>query len=90
MQVIGWNAANKRVQSWTFDSEGGFAEGTWSKTNDRWFVRNRGYTSEGEPVTTTNVIRPIDENSFGWRTIERIVDGELLPNVDETLVVRRP
>jgi uncharacterized protein (TIGR02246 family) len=91
VQVIGWNAETKRLQSWTFDSDGGFAEGTWTAADGgrRWYVRNRGYTSDGARVATTNVIRTIDDDSFGWQTIDQAVDGEILPNIDETLVVRR-
>lgn len=90
IQVIGWNAESKRLQSWTFDSDGGFAEGTWTAAGGRrWYIRNRGYTSDGGRVASTNVIRTIDDESFGWQTIDQAVDGEILPNIDETLVVRR-
>lgn len=91
IQVIGWNAEKKRLQSWTFDSDGGFAEGIWTATNGRrWYVRNRGYTSDGARISATSVIRTIDDDSFGWQTIDQAIDGEILPNNDETLVVRRP
>lgn len=89
IQIIGWNAEASRLQSWTFDSDGGFAEGTWTAATGRWYVRNRGYTADGGRVAATNVIRMIDDDSFGWRTIDQSLDGEILPNVDETLVVRR-
>ena len=36
----------------------------------------------------TNVIKPVDQNSFTWQTVERTVGGELLPNIDEVLIVR--
>lgn len=90
VQIIGWNPEANRLQSWTFDSDGGFAEGTWTATTGRWYVRNRGYTSDGGRVAATNVIRVIDNDSFGWRTMDQSLDGEILPNVDETLVIRRP
>ena len=42
MQVIGWDPAAKTIRSWTFDSNGTFAEATWEHRGDRWFIRNRG------------------------------------------------
>jgi hypothetical protein len=36
----------------------------------------------------TNVIKKIDDNSFSWQTIERTAAGEILPNIDEVVIVR--
>ena len=30
MQIIGWDAAAKAIRSWTFDSDGGYAEANWT------------------------------------------------------------
>ncbi len=35
-EVIGWDPAEKRVRSWTFDSRGGFAEGIWRVKGAQW------------------------------------------------------
>ncbi len=47
MQVIGWDPAAKAIRSWTFDSNGTFAEATWEHRGDRWFIRNRGVLPDG-------------------------------------------
>jgi uncharacterized protein (TIGR02246 family) len=88
MQVIGWDAAEKRIRSWTFDSDGGFAEAVWSKKGDQWFVSNKGVLADGTKATMVNVIKPVDADSFTWQTIERTVGGALLPNIAEVLIVR--
>jgi uncharacterized protein (TIGR02246 family) len=88
MQIIGWDPAAKRIRSWTFDSDGGFAEATWEKKGDRWYIRNHGVLADGRKGTMTNVIRKIDDNSFTWQTVERTAGGELLPNIDEVVIVR--
>ena len=36
-----------------------------------------------------NVMKQVDENSFSWQTIERTAGDELLPNLDEMLLVRQ-
>jgi uncharacterized protein (TIGR02246 family) len=89
MQVIGWDPAAKTIRSWTFDSNGTFAEATWEHRSGRWFIRNRGVLPDGRTATMINVMKPVDEKSFTWQTIERTADGELLPNIDEILIVRR-
>ena len=89
MQVIGWDPVAKAIRSWTFDSNGAFAEAKWERRGDRWFVRNHGVLPDGRSATMINVMKPVDENSFTWQTIERTAGEELLPNIDETQVVRR-
>jgi uncharacterized protein (TIGR02246 family) len=88
MQVIGWDAAAKTIRSWTFDSDGGFAEATWNKQGDQWFISNTGVLADGQKITMVNVVKPVDENSFTWQTVERTVGGDLLPNIDEVMIVR--
>jgi uncharacterized protein (TIGR02246 family) len=89
MQVIGFDPANKTIRSWTFDSDGGFAEAAWTHRKDRWFVHNKGVLADGRRATMVNVMKPVDENSFTWQTVERTAGGELLPNVGEVLIVRQ-
>jgi uncharacterized protein (TIGR02246 family) len=89
MQVIGWDPAAKQIRSWTFDSKGTFAEATWERRGDRWFIRNRGVLPDGRVAAMTNVMKQVDENSFTWQTIDRTAGGELLPNIDEVQIVRR-
>lgn len=89
MQVIGWDAAAKTIRSWTFDSNGTFAEATWQNKGGRWYIRNRGVLPDGQTATMVNVMKPVDENTFTWQTIDRTAGGELLPNIDEIVIVRR-
>jgi len=88
IQIIGWDAAVKGIRSWTFDSDGGFAEGRWTKQDDRWFINNRGVLADGRKATMVNIMKPVDENHFTWQTVERTAGGELLPNIDAVIVVR--
>ena len=38
MQFVGWDPARKQIRSWVFDSDGGIAEGVWTRSGDRWIV----------------------------------------------------
>jgi uncharacterized protein (TIGR02246 family) len=89
MQIVGWDPAAKQIRSWVFDSDGGFGEGVWSKHGNAWHVRSTGVAPDGSKSSSTNTIRFVDENTFTWQSIHRVAGGELLPNVDEVVVVRR-
>jgi hypothetical protein len=88
MQIVGWDAATKKIRSWTFDSDGGYSDSTWTKRGERWYISNEGVLADGRKASMINVIKQIDENSFTWAAIERTAGGELLPNVPEVLIVR--
>jgi uncharacterized protein (TIGR02246 family) len=88
MQIIGWDPAANTIRSWTFDSDGTFAEATWKQKGDRWFLRNRGTLADGRTATMINVMQHVDDDSFTWQTIERTAGGELLPNIDKIQIVR--
>jgi uncharacterized protein (TIGR02246 family) len=88
MQIIGWDPATKQIRSWVFDSDGGFAEGRWTKNDNRWSITVTGTMPDDRKASSINVITCVDENQFKWQSVSRTVDGELLPNIDEVLVVR--
>lgn len=88
MQVVGWDPAAKQIRSWVFDSEGGFGEGTWKKKDNQWFITSKGTLPDGSQYTNVNVITMIDDDSFTWQSVDRQVNGQLMPNVEEVLIVR--
>jgi uncharacterized protein (TIGR02246 family) len=87
-QVVGYDPVKKQIRSWAFDSDGGFAEGLWTRDGNQWTVRSKNILADGRQGTATTVFRYIDEDRFGWKSISRDLEGELLPNVDEVEVVR--
>jgi hypothetical protein len=89
IQVIGWDPTAKTIRSWTFDSDGGFAEAIWTHKKDRWFILNKGVLADGRKASAVNILKPVDADSFTWQTTERSAGGEMLPSVDEVLIVRQ-
>jgi uncharacterized protein (TIGR02246 family) len=89
MQIIGWDPVAKQIHSWVFDSDGGYAEGTWTQKDKKWFIQNTGTLIDGAKATSVNIVTPIDDNSYKWESVNREVNGELQPNVDPVLVVRK-
>jgi uncharacterized protein (TIGR02246 family) len=89
IQIIGWDAGDQQIRSWTFDSDGGFAEAKWIQNGDNWYVMKKGKTPDGKAVSGVNVITHVDDDTFRLRTVQRSVDGEILPNINEVTVVRQ-
>ena len=90
MQIIGWDPVAKQIRSWVFDSDGGFAEGKWTRKDNRWLIHQTATLPDGRKSSAVNIIKYIDDNTCTWQSIHREVDGDILPNVDEVLVVRKP
>jgi uncharacterized protein (TIGR02246 family) len=89
MQIIGWDPNAKQIRSWVFDSDGGYAEGVWTHKGDKWFIKNTGVLPDGAKTSGTNIVTYLDNNSFKWESVNREIDGQLQPNVDPVLVVRK-
>ena len=66
IQVIGWDPAAKTIRSWTFDSDGGFAEATWDEKGDRWYHpqqgrsgrRSQGHNDQRDQDNSTTIRSP--------------------------------
>ncbi len=89
MQFVGWDPARKQIRSWLFDSDGGVAEGVWSPSKGRWLVQTTATLPDGTVASSTSILRPLGAKGFTWQKVNRIVDGEILPNIDEVMIVRQ-
>ncbi len=45
--------------------------------------------ADGSKALAVNIVTYVNDNAFKLQSTERSVAGELLPNVDEVLVVRQ-
>jgi uncharacterized protein (TIGR02246 family) len=81
-QWIGWDGAEKRIRSWSFDSNGGFTEGTWTKDGDKLVVKTSATLRDGKKASATNIITKVDPDHFTWQSTQRSVDGNKLPDTE--------
>jgi hypothetical protein len=70
---------SRRIRSWTFDSDGGFAEATWTCKKDRWFIQNKGTLADGRKASMVNASQVVRIRSPGRRR----ADGRrrIAPNI---------
>jgi uncharacterized protein (TIGR02246 family) len=89
-QRIGWDPVAKKVRSWVFDSEGGFAEALWIRQGDQWIVKSQGVNHEGEVGSGTNVYTRVGKDRFAIASRDRIIGDEMVPDIENIIVVRVP
>ncbi len=87
-QVIGWDPVEERIRSWTFDSEGGFAEGSWTREGNRWLIQEAGVNPDGGRTTAENTITKLDDARFAFESSSRTLNGEPQPSVERIEVLR--
>ncbi|MCO6457854.1 MAG: SgcJ/EcaC family oxidoreductase [Pirellulaceae bacterium] len=88
MQIIGWDPSTKSIRSWVFDSDGGFGQGTWTNKGNRWYIQQNGVLADGGKTSAMNILTRLDDNSCTLQSVNRTVDGELLPNIDEVKITK--
>ncbi len=89
LQIIGWDPATKQIRSWVFDSDGGFGQGTWKKKDNRWYIQQNGVLPDGQKSSSVNIITRVDDNTCTLQSVNRTVNDELLPNIEEVTITKQ-
>ncbi|QDS97555.1 YybH family protein [Adhaeretor mobilis] len=89
LQIIGWDSKEKKISSWLFDSQGNIITGTWAKRDDRWTVQSLASLAGGISGSFITVFQPLEDGTYTWQKINQVVDGELLPNIEKSIVRRK-
>jgi uncharacterized protein (TIGR02246 family) len=87
-QVIGRDPRTGQLRSWLFEDDGGFGDAAWSRDGKRWVLEATGVQADGSELTATNILTPLDRDSFTWQSIDRTLDGEQQPNIPPVKVRR--
>jgi uncharacterized protein (TIGR02246 family) len=88
MQIIGWDPAEKQIRSWVFDSDGGFGQATWRRKGNAWHIQQSGVLPDGRKSSAVNIITYVNDNTCTLQSVNRTVDGELLPNIAEVEIIK--
>jgi uncharacterized protein (TIGR02246 family) len=87
-EVIGYDNINGTIRSWIFDSEGGFGQATWTRDGNKWLAQARSTLPDGSESTAEHVYTVIEDGRISVKSINRMVDGQALPNTDLVDVTR--
>jgi uncharacterized protein (TIGR02246 family) len=80
-QIIGWDPIEGCIRSWTFDDEGGFSEGRWTREGNRWLQRETGVTPDGNRTAADNTFSKLSNERFTWESNNRTLDGLPQPGI---------
>lgn len=81
-EVVGYDAAEDRVRSWTFDSAGGFSEAAWQPDGANWMLVSKSVNPDGSRGSSQLEIRPAaDERSFTVEGYNRESGGVPMPKL---------
>jgi uncharacterized protein (TIGR02246 family) len=88
---IGWDPQSGQIKSWVFDSDGGHGEALWTRTADnQWVVKATGVLRDGQPTSATQIHTIINKDSVKTSSIDRIIGGQVAPDIAEIVMVRKP
>jgi uncharacterized protein (TIGR02246 family) len=87
-QWIGWDAAMKKIRSWSFQADGGVSESTWTKDGDKWLIKSESVLASGSKVTSTSVAGSANGTILTWQSKDQKLDGKALPDTKEVKMKR--
>lgn len=88
VEVIGFDPNEEELRSWIFDNEGGFGRGTWREDEGTWLVRLEATMPEGGSASSEHIVSLEDEGKVSVTSVNRMLDGEALPNREPIVLVR--
>lgn len=80
-QIITWDAYEKKIRSWIFDSSGGIGTGIWFEKEDAWQVPITYILSNGGKGFALHIYKKIDDNTYTFSSENRWINGKKYPNI---------
>lgn len=88
LQVLGDDPADGALRAWIFEAGGGVGEAVWSRDGNHWTAEASGALADGRTLTSTNVLRRIDNDTFTWQSVNRRIGDDELPDLPPVKVTR--
>lgn len=85
---IGLDAQRGQIRSWHFDDDGGHGQCLWVRDDDRWALDAMGATADGTETDAVNILSRLNNDELTWRSIDRVVGGESLPDTAPIKLIR--
>jgi uncharacterized protein (TIGR02246 family) len=88
-QRIGWDALLGTPRSWTFDSDGGFAEATWTQVDNAWMIRSSAVLPDGLTGSAIVKLSNGEAGRYSMTGTNRIV-GNAMEDDYQIIIVKLP
>jgi uncharacterized protein (TIGR02246 family) len=77
---IAWDPADRELKSWTFDSQDGRGESSWSRDGKDWRVETTEVMDDGGEALTVAVITRVGDDRHTWEVKSSKIGGESVPS----------
>jgi len=85
---IGLDGQRGQIRSWHFDADGGHGQCLWIRDGNRWVLDAIGSSADGTDTAAVNVLSRLNADEIVWRSIDRVVGGEPLPDTAPVKLTR--
>ena len=87
-QIIGWDPRSGEIRSWSFNSDGSFGDGTWTKSGDDWLIKSSQTLPDGQAASGTFVLSRVNDDEMTLKLIGHEIEGQPQPASATVRVVR--
>lgn len=87
-QIIGWDPRARQIRSWTFNADGSFGDGLWSKSGEDWLIKSSQTLADGSAASGTYVMTKVDADTLSLKLVGHEIEGEPQPTGKSVTVVR--
>lgn len=87
-QMIGMDPKTGQLRSWLFDDAGGNGQGLWQRDGNRWLIDSVGELPNGTDTAAVNVLTRLGDNEILWRSVDRLLGTDELPDTDPIKLTR--
>jgi uncharacterized protein (TIGR02246 family) len=77
---IAFDPQRGQLRSWHFDADGGHGQSLWIRDGNSWVLDAIGVGGDGADTESVNILSRIGPNEITWRSIDRVVNGQPLPD----------
>jgi uncharacterized protein (TIGR02246 family) len=87
-QIIGWDPRSQEIRSWSFNSDGSFGDGIWTKSGEDWLIKSSQTLADGRAASGTYLLKRVDDNTITLELVGHEIDGEPQAAKEAVKVVR--
>ena len=77
-----------RIRSWGFEDDGAHSQSVWVCDGKSWILDSRGVLADGTPTAERIVLQRVGPDAFTWRSIDRVIGDNALPDMPPMRLTR--
>jgi hypothetical protein len=87
-QIIGYDPRAHQIRSWSFNADGSFGDGVWTKSGEEWSIKSSQTLADGQAASGTYVLKRVNANTLSLQLVGHEIEGEPQPAGKAATVTR--